>query len=119
MDNINPNLIIASNLYRLSALISAIAYFVVKPRPGILEEVLTLVLIIGVAHLIRKGYKWVKWVMLIIEIIFLPFYIISIFTVKFPIALELVGAAINLLQLVALVHVFLPYKEPEYNDSES
>ena len=119
MDNINPNLIIASNLYRLSALISVVAYFVVDPKPGVIAEALTIVLIIGVAHLIRRGHKWVKWTLLILEIIYLPFYIISIFTSSYSITLELLGAIVNLTQLAALVYLFSTPRQVIPDDMQS
>lgn len=58
----------------------------------------------------------VKLALLVVEIICLPFCIISIFTVRFPIIVEIDRGAVNLVQLVALVYVFIPFKQPDFED---
>ena len=119
MNTANHNLIVASNLVRASAFINAATYFIVKPRPGIIIEFLTLALTILIARLIRKGYKWTRWVLLSLSIISVPLYIISLFVLKTNMLSELPNIAICLVETVAVIYLFLPYKELDYVETEA
>jgi hypothetical protein len=113
MNTLDQNLNIASNLYRASAVVCLIDYFVVKPRPGMIIELLTLVFTILIARLIRKGYKWVKWGLVVISALFITLYILSLFMVKTAVMPDIFEVVVSLLQIIALIYLFLPYTEPQ------
>lgn len=117
MNTANHNLIVASNLVRASAFINAATYFIVEPRPGIIIEFLTLAFTILIARLIRKGYKWTRWVLLSLSIISVPLYIIGLFMLKTNMLLQLPNIAISLVETVAVIYLFLPYRELDYEES--
>jgi len=118
MDIINRNLIIASHLYRASAFLSVFAYFMFQPRPGLLAEFFGLAFIILIAHLVRKGFNWVRWVLLVITIIFIPFLVIILWDLfKENVFFGFTSLGINLLQILAVVYLFLPYKQPDLDET--
>lgn len=114
MDSTNPNLVIASNLYRASAFLSAIDYFIYEPRSGFLVVFLTLVVLILISRVIRKGFKWVKWALLVISGISMPFVVIGLSGLfRNHILYGVVSVVINLLQILAVVYLFRPFEEAE------
>jgi hypothetical protein len=109
MDRRTKNLVIASNLYRASAFLSVIAYYLADPRPGIINEFIILVLTILIARLIRKGFNWTKWVLLALWLLFFPLYIYNTITLKRNLTAELPDMVVSLVQIISLIYLFLPY----------
>ncbi len=109
----NRNLIIASNIYRASAFVSLVAYFLANPRPGVFAELAILVLTILIARLIRQGYKWTRWFLLGLWVLFLPLYIYELIHSNINVVSELPSMVVSILQLVSLVYLFLPSEETE------
>lgn len=109
MDRRTKNLVIASNLYRASAFLSVVAYYLADPRPGIIDEFIVLIITILIARLIRKGFNWTKWVLLGLWLLLFPLYIYSSVTLKKSIVSELPGVVVSLVQIISLIYLFLPY----------
>lgn len=111
-----PNANIAANLLRVSALITVVVYFLYSDRylfEGV-AAAFTIVMLVGAAWLISKGYRWVRWVLLVLFLIGLPFVIIAIPAIfKQKIILGWVNIIRNLMQLMAVILLFIPYKQPE------
>jgi hypothetical protein len=114
-----PNAGIAANLYRASAAVTIINYFLIRndkviPRTESASILFfTVLIIIGIAYLINKGYSWIRWVLLVLFAIDLPFIVIGIPSLFTPNILS--GCClllINLLQLLAAILLFVPYKIP-------
>ena len=79
---IHPNAIKASNLLRLSALLTLISYYLFDDRASLVTMLgaLTGICIITIAaYLIRKGYNWVRWFILITKMLDVIFYITATF----------------------------------------
>ena len=112
MKPLHRNLLIASNLYRASALLTVLAYFLTA-KEAALPEVLIVAITLVVAYLIRAGLTWLKWILLVWDLIYLPFFVMALlkpWTGK--VGVNLLALAIDLLQIIALVFLFL-YKKPE------
>jgi hypothetical protein len=112
---IHPNAIKASNLLRLSALICLISYLLWNDHKSFLEAevvLLTIVLLIVSAYLIRKGYAWTRWALLLI--FFIPGIILIIIAFPFLFKQGLIDGSISLLQVViqtiAVILLFIPFK---------
>ena len=117
MDLINRNLIIASNLYRASAFLSAFAYFMYKPRPDWFVAFFSVAIIILIARLIRKGFNWVRWVLLVLTTIFTSFFALALREIlKENIYSGLTSLGINLLQILAVIYLFFPYKKTDLDE---
>ncbi|RYY37954.1 MAG: hypothetical protein EOP46_00625 [Sphingobacteriaceae bacterium] len=106
----NANAIKASNLVRLSALLSAISYFVANDG-AVIENILTIGILLLIAYLIRKKYSWVKWLLLVLTVIGSILTIIAL-----PIIFDeniysgMLTVVMSILQLLATVLLFLPPK---------
>lgn len=112
MKPLHRNLLIASNLYRASALLTVLAYFLTA-KEAALPEVLIVAITLVVAYLIRAGLTWLKWILLVWDLIYLPFFVMALlkpWTGK--VGVNLLALAIDLLQIIALVFLFL-YKKPK------
>jgi hypothetical protein len=111
-----PNAKIAANLLRLSALIAVVVYFLYSDRylfDGI-AAALGIVILVGAAWLIGKGYRWVRWVLLVLFLIGLPFDIIAIPAIfKQKIIAGYANLIQNAIQLIVVVLLFIPYKQPD------
>ena len=112
------NLLIASNLYRASALLTVVAYFLANVT-NMVPEMLMIAFMLIVAFLIRAGLKWLKWLLLLWELYNIPAFISLL---KQP-WLGNVGVAgllilIELLQIAALVFLFLPVKEEAEDEDD-
>src|SRR6185437_2310254 len=111
---INPNAFKASNLLRISALLCLIDYFLLSDHRSVFDDrvlLLTVGLLIGVAFLIRRGYKWVKWVLLVL---FFPGIVIAAISLPLIFKSSVIDGWIsvlqNIIQTVALILLFIPYK---------
>jgi len=116
MKPLHRNLFIASNLYRASALLTVLAYFLTGTDAA-LPEVLIVALTLIVAYLIRAGLKWLKWLLLVWDLIYLPFFIMALlkpWTGK--VGINILAIVIDLLQIIALVFLFLPRQEEPIED---
>lgn len=114
MKPLHRNLLIASNLYRASALLTVLAYFLTDTQPA-LPELLVVAITLVVAYLIRAGLKWLKWILLAWDLIFLPFFVIALLKPwDGVVGINILAIVVDLLQIVALVFLFLPrHEEPE------
>jgi hypothetical protein len=111
MKPLHRNLLIASNLYRASALLTVLAYFLTDTQAA-LPELLVVALTLVVAYLIRAGLKWLKWILLVWDLIFLPFFIIALLKPwDGVVGINILAIVVDLLQIAALVFLFVPRKE--------
>jgi len=118
MKPLHRNLLIASNLYRASALLTVLAYFLTA-KEAALPEVLIVAITLVVAYLIRAGLTWLKWILLVWDLIYLPFFVMALlkpWTGK--VGVNLLALAIDLLQIIALVFLFLYKKEEPEADAD-
>jgi hypothetical protein len=122
MKPLHSNLLIASNLYRASALLTVAAYFFSDKAQATLPELLTVALTLVAAFLIRLGLNWLKWLLLVWELVYLPGFVLGLLK---PWAgnegLNILSIVVELLQIIALVFLFLPRAdkpdgEPEDED---
>jgi hypothetical protein len=111
MKPLHRNLLIASNLYRVSALLMVVAY-VLADVTKMVPEMLMIAFMLIVAYLIRAGIKWLKWVLLLWELYNIRAFI-SLLSEPWPanLGIKALLIAIELLQVAALVLLFLPVKE--------
>ena len=119
MKPLHRNLLIASNLYRASALLTVLAYFL-SGKEAALPEVLVIAITLVVAYLIRAGLNWLKWILLVWDLFYLPFFVMALlqpWTGK--VGINLLAIAIDLLQIIALVFLFLPRKEEPKEEPEA
>ena len=119
MKPLHRNLLIASNLYRASALLTVLAYFL-SGKEAALPEVLVIAITLVVAYLIRAGLNWLKWILLAWDLFYLPFFVMALlqpWTGK--VGINLLAIAIDLLQIIALVFLFLPRKEEPEEEPEA
>ena len=118
MKPLHRNLLIASNLYRASALLTVLAYFLTA-KEAALPEVLIVAITLVVAYLIRAGLTWLKWILLVWDLIYLPFFVMALlkpWTGK--VGVNLLALAIDLLQIIALVFLFMYKKEEQIAEPE-
>ena len=112
MKPLHRNLLIASNLYRVSALLTVAAYFFSGLAGNTMPELLTVALTLIAAYLIRMGLKWIKWVLLVWEVVYLPGLItILIMSWAGRVGENAMAIIVELLQITALVFLFLPRAE--------
>ena len=119
MKPLNRNLLIASYLYRASALLMVLAYFLADVT-NMVPEMLMIAFMLIVAYLIRAGIKWLKWVLLLWELYNIPAFV-SLLSEPFSAnpSIKVLLIAIEVLQIIALILLFLPGKEEaETGDEE-
>ncbi|MFD0752155.1 hypothetical protein ACFQZS_18525 [Mucilaginibacter calamicampi] len=111
MKPLHRNLLIASNLYRASALATVLAYLLADVA-NMVPEMLMIAFMLIVAYLIRAGFRWLKWMLLVWELYNVPAFIAL---VSKPwsgnTGTTVLLIIIEILQVVALVFLFLPRKE--------
>ncbi|MBS1529450.1 MAG: hypothetical protein JSU01_04010 [Bacteroidetes bacterium] len=116
MDSITTNQLWASNLLRLSAVLIAVAYFV-SPMDTHFEfvmvgAIISMVITIALAYFVRKGYEAAKWILLALLTINLTFSVLGARELlKFGRVYAVISQSINLVQIVALILLFLPAKK--------
>ncbi len=84
-----------------------------------MPELLTVALTLIAAYLIRLGLKWMKWVLLVWEVVYLP----GLFTVLIEpwagrIGENILAIIVEVLQIIALVFLFLPRKDEPLEEWE-
>lgn len=111
MKLLHRNLLIASNLYRASALLMVLAYFLADVT-NVVPEMLMIAFMLIVAYLIRAGIKWLKWVLLLWELYNVRAFI-SLLSEPWSAnpGIKVLLIAIEVLQVAALVFLFLPGNE--------
>ncbi len=111
MKPLHRNLLIASNLYRASALLMVLAYFLADVT-NVVPEMLMIAFMLIVAYLIRAGIKWLKWLLLLWELYNIRAFV-ALLSESWPAnqGVKALLIAIELIQVAALVLLFLPGKE--------
>ncbi len=118
MKPLHRNLLIASHLYRASAFLMVLAYFLADVT-NVVPEMLMIAFMLIVAYLIRAGIKWLKWVLLLWELYNIPAFV-SLLSKPWSAnpGITALLIAIELLQITALVLLFLPGKEEAKTEDE-
>lgn len=118
MKLLHRNLFIASSMYRASALLMVLAYFLADVT-NVVPEMLMIAFMLIVAFLIRAGIKWLKWVLLLWELYNIP-AVVSLLSEPWSAnpGIRVLLIVIELLQLAALVLLFLPAKEEEATEDD-
>ncbi|MEO3404600.1 hypothetical protein AAFN85_11905 [Mucilaginibacter sp. CAU 1740] len=114
----------ASNLIRASAVLSLAYYYLIGSTQGEAPTVIAMCVILGIlmflAMFIRAGHKWPKWVLLVLLIATIIPDVISLpSTIKYNLSAGLMAILIDVVQITALVLLFIPAKndpEPEEDD---
>jgi hypothetical protein len=111
---IHPNANKSSNLLRLSALLTLVAYFLFSDRkssPVMIATLITISLLIGAAYLIRRSNNWVRWVLLVLFILGVS---LDVFLIPSEFKLGLANGCFailqDIIQLVVVLLLFIPYK---------
>ncbi len=128
---IHPNANKSSNLLRLSALLTLVAYFLFsviritnilihtrlfiiiarKSSPVMIATLITISLLIGAAYLIRRSNNWVRWVLLVLFILGVS---LDVFLIPSEFKLGLANGCFailqDIIQLVVVLLLFIPYK---------
>jgi lysylphosphatidylglycerol synthetase-like protein (DUF2156 family) len=107
---------VASNLIRVSAVLYLVYYYLNGGRSATFNLALATCIALGllliIALFIRQGYKWAKWVLLVLLILAIPPDAINLpSTFKANIYAGCIAIIIDLLQIAALVLLFKPDKE--------
>ncbi len=112
MKPLHRNLLLASHLYRASALLTVAAYFFSETAGDTLPELLTVALTLIAAYLIRLGLNWMKWVLLVWEVVYLPGLVTILIEPWTGRAGEnIMAIVVEVLQIIALVFLFMPQKD--------
>ncbi len=116
MKPLHRNLLIASHLYRASALLTVLAYFLADVT-AMVPEMLMIAFMLIAAYLIRAGIKWLKWLLLAWELYNIPAFITLLKTPwKDNATILALLIIIEVLQVIALVFLFLPRKDDDDTD---
>lgn len=119
MKPLQRNLLIASNLYRASAFLTVLTYFLSDTAQNTLPELLTVALTLIAAYLIRLGLKWLKWLLLVWELVYLPGFVIALLQPWAGKAgVNILSIVVELLQLIALIFLFLPPKDEPLEEKD-
>ncbi|WEA00301.1 hypothetical protein [Mucilaginibacter sp. SJ] len=107
---------IASTLIRVSAVLYLVYYYLNGGRSASFQIALATCIALGIllllAFFIRTGYKWAKWVLLLLLILTITPDAINLpATFKANIYAGCIAIVIDLLQISALVLLFIPDKE--------
>jgi ABC-type sulfate transport system permease subunit len=116
MEEINLNQVWASNLLRISALMIAVSYFISPPQTHfelmMISVFINMVIAIVLAYFARKGYQRPKWILLTLLVINLPFSVVGVTAlVKQGLLYAVLSQSVNIIQVVALILLFLPAKK--------
>jgi hypothetical protein len=111
----------ASNLIRVSAVLSLAYYYLIGSTQGEAPTVIAMCIILGIlmflAMFIRAGHKWPKWVLLVLLIATIIPDVISLpSTIKNNLSAGLMAILIDVVQITALVLLFIPAKDPAVDD---
>lgn len=117
---IHPNAIKSSNLLRLSALLILISYYLFDDRVSLitmLGALISICVITIAAYLVRNGYNWVRWFLLITKMLDVIFFIPATFYKLNVSELNMYAITlIHLIQILAVVLLFIPYHIPEISE---
>lgn len=117
---IHPNAIKSSNLLRLSALLILIGYYLFDDRVSLitmLGALISICVITIAAYLVRNGYNWVRWFLLITKMLDVIFFIPATFYKLNVSELNMYAITlIHLIQILAVVLLFIPYHIPEISE---
>lgn len=107
---------IASTLIRVSAVLYLVYYYLSGARSASYNVALATCIALGIllllALFIRKGHQWAKWVLLLLLILTItPDAVNLLATFKANVYAGCIAIIIDLLQISALVLLFLPNKE--------
>jgi hypothetical protein len=111
---IHPNAVKSANLLRLSILIYLISYWFSRNSNSIFDAeamLLTIVILLVSAYLVRRGYSWVRWMLLVLLIPGIVLAIIAIpFLFKPGLIYGYVAVIQGIIQAIAVIILFIPYK---------
>jgi K+ transporter len=107
---------LASNLIRASAVLYLVDYYLVGGGTATYYAAIVMCIALSIlmmlAMFVRKGYKWPKWVLLVLTIVIVTPDLTSLSS-TFPenIYAGLIAVLIDLMLLTALVLLFIPGKD--------
>ncbi|SEO01944.1 hypothetical protein SAMN05192574_1056 [Mucilaginibacter gossypiicola] len=113
---------VASTLIRVSAVLYLVYYYLSGARSASFTIAIATCIALGIllllALFIRKGHKWAKWVLLLLLILTItPDAVNLLSTFKANVYAGCIAVIIDLLQISALVLLFLPAKEEPIADN--
>ncbi|AYL96971.1 hypothetical protein [Mucilaginibacter celer] len=108
----------ASNLIRISAVLTLVDYYLVAGKPNsvytVIAMCIALAIMLVLAMFIRAGARWPKWVLLLLlAITIIPDLIGLPSAFRQNIAAALIAILIDLMQLAALVLLFIKGKDDD------
>jgi len=119
----HPNANKSSNLLRLSAVLTVVGYFLFSNRGSMDMDatLLSIILLMGAAYLVRNGYSWVRWALLALLLLS-----IAAAAVALPVLLKsklsnalYLSLAQLVVQGVAVILLFIPYQIPVEGPEET
>ena len=118
-----PNFIKASNLIFISSLLGVIGFFLRSQMSTyeIIIGIISVCFVAGIALLIRKGYQWMKWVMLILTVLGVAATVMVLPVIMRQKLIIAINSSLQtILQIIATILMFLPKKSlpevaSEYN----
>lgn len=113
----------ASNLIRASAVLSLAYYYLIGETQGATPTVVAMCIVLGIlmflAMFIRAGHAWPKWVLLVLLIVTIIPDIIGLpDSIKSNLYAGLVAILIDLIQITALVLLFIPARAEAADEEE-
>jgi hypothetical protein len=119
----HPNANKSSNLLRLSAVLTVIGYLLFSNRGSfdMYTTLITIILLIGAAYLVRTGYSWVRWVLLVLTLIgFVATAIALPALLKLALTNTLYLSLLQfVIQTIAVIMLFVPYQIPAEGPEET
>lgn len=112
---------VASTLIRISAVLYLVYYYLSGARSASFNVALATCIALGIllllALFIRQGHQWAKWVLLLLLILTITPDAVNLqATFKANVYAGCIAIIIDLLQIGALVLLFLPNKESSVTD---
>jgi hypothetical protein len=121
-ENLHPNTFISSALLRVSALLTVVEYFIqikfFAKEPFGFDRFFVVAVLLGIAYAIRKGWLWIRWLLLALVVVGVFASIVTLWSVAIQKPktiewyLEILQDAI---QFAAAILLFIPYNVPENN----
>ncbi|MEO6522336.1 MAG: hypothetical protein ABIN91_11700 [Mucilaginibacter sp.] len=113
---ININYIRASNLILVSAALRIVDFFLIGEfvSLGSVVALFAITLLFAIGLLVRKGFVWSKWVFSVITMLNLLVIIFIIIPdgLNFHILYDYISSLQILIQVIAVVVLFIPSKQP-------
>jgi hypothetical protein len=117
--SLHPKAIISSTLFRISALLVVVEYFIqvqfYAKEPFGLSRFLSIALLLAIAYVIRSGRLWIRWLLLAIIIVGLfatVAALLSSVTIKLTTIDWCTNAIEDIIQITATILLFIPYHVP-------